>query len=275
MAYLRTISSLQRGDHACLIYDDPGRRDRLVTEVVAAGLDAGERVVFLSEEAKPPIVAEFDRGVAEGRLEVRSAEEAYLVDGAFDADRIIESFRSERDAALAAGFAALRAVGGPPEELRRNGHSGELTEYERRVNELFEDRAMVGVCAYDSRSTDPRALLAVAEAHPVVLFAVGPHPRLRVEAVSADCLEVGGWLDLTTLGGLVGPLAEALAASDEVQIDLADVEFVDLAGVRLFVEASDILPERGGALVLRAAPDWLPTVLRILEYSDREGLVLA
>lgn len=133
---------------------------------------------------------------------------------------------------------------------------------------------MAAVCAYDVRTTDPQGLLGIIEAHPVVLFAVGGNPRLRIDVAGPARIALRGWLDLTTLGSLVGPLSAAAAATADVSVDLAKIDFVDVAGVRLFVEAADLLHERDGELTLLSPPAWLPTVLGMLGYADREGLVL-
>jgi len=65
-----------------------------------------------------------------------------------------------------------------------------------------------------------------------------------------------------------------VAADDDVDVDIGGVEFIDAAGVRLFVEAAGLLHERGRVLTLVRSPEWLPTILQILDYGDRQGLIL-
>jgi len=274
VSFLRPISSLERGDHACLIYDDPARRDDVLLTFLESGLATGDRVVYLADDADGRIVEQLTLLARPEQFAAIGSRETFLVDGAFDAERVLTSFRTVRDDSLAAGFHGVRAAGEPPESLRRNGCSRSLTEYERRANQLFESGDMAAICAYDTRTTNAEALVGLIEAHPVVLFAVGANPRLRIEAAETGAIELRGWLDLTTLGSLVGPLSAAVTSFDDVVVDLAEVDFIDVAGLRLFVEAADLLHRRDGKLTLRSTPAWIGRVLDVLGYGNREGLIL-
>jgi len=106
-----------------------------------------------------------------------------------------------------------------------------------------------------------------------VIYALRPDPRLRVRSVQPHRLIADGWLDVTTVGSLIPPLSDALAAGTDVELDLRNVYFIDVAGVRLFVEAAQRLSERGRRLTLASTPEWLPRILDILRY-ETAGLVL-
>lgn len=78
---------------------------------------------------------------------------------------------------------------------------------------------MVAICAYDARKASPGALYGVIDAHPIVLYAVRPDPRLRLKATA------GSSFDTTTFGAFIGVLEEAVSdSSDDLEIDLGGIE---------------------------------------------------
>jgi|SRR5579862_1536239 len=108
MSLLRPVTSLKRGDHACLVYDRVARRDELLLEFLRAGIVSGDRVVYVAEGADPRTVSELAALADSGQLEVMSPTDTYLDDGEFDADRVLESIRATRDASLSERYSALR-----------------------------------------------------------------------------------------------------------------------------------------------------------------------
>lgn len=273
MTFLRTASELEPGDHACLVYDDEDRRDELLLAFMAAGLERGERVVYVPEDGPDRLARELLARAAEGQVALLSAEEVYLGRAGFQAERTLRGLRAAVTSSRESGYAKVRAAGGPPASLARNGGSQSLVAYERRANELFDDHAFTAICAYDRRTTEPAALFGIVDAHPVVLYALQPDSRLRVEGVGTDRLTLSGWLDLTTLGSLTEPLADAVRAGGDVTLELSSVDFVDVAGLRLLAEAARLLHLHGHTLTLLGTPEWVERVLPILDY-DCEGLVV-
>lgn len=271
---MRPASALGPGDHACLLYDDERRRDRVLAAYLEGGVALDEQVLYVSDREPAGLLAELSGSASDARLRVSSAEETYLPDGTFEPDRMLGMLREAIAGSRASGYSGLRAAGEPPHSLTSNGSAGALLDYERRVNALFADRRMTGMCMYDTRSTEPGALLAIAAAHPVVVYAVRPDPRLRIHAEAPDHLMLGGHLELATIGGLVGPLRDAVDTGNDVEIDLADIVFVDIAGLRLLIEAAALLDERERKLTVAHAPRWMPTILKTLDYDSPKGLEL-
>lgn len=274
MSFMRSPSTLATGDHACLVYDDVGRRDAAITSFLEAGLARGERVIYVPETDQETVTENCESHTASGQLTVLSADDAYTADGSFVPERALETLRAAVADAQEQGFPALRAVGGPPASVTSNGGSHALPDYERRVHEIVTEHGITAVCAYDSRVTEPRTLLGVVGAHPIVLYAIHPDPRLRVAAPEQGRLVLKGFLEAATIGTLVPPLADALTGDADVTIDLGEVEFIDLSGIRLLVEAADLLADRGHRLVVEATPSWLPSILEMVGFGDPRGLVL-
>lgn len=92
------------------------------------------------------------------------------------------------------------------------------------------------------------------------------------------CLVLAGDIDEWTHADLLAALADAAAGSGEIHINLADVQYCDLAGLRAILQlgsASGQRPARSGRrLILVELPAHLKTVLQILGWDSAPGLVI-
>lgn len=272
--FLRAPEALEPGEHACLVYDDDERRDSALLTFLGQGLDRGERVVYLARTADDPLAAELSSRAREGQLEVLPSEDCYLYEGTFAPERALAGFRTVLDDAAARGFATVRTAGGPPPAVTKNGASSDLPAYERGAGSLFAGGRLVSICTYDTRILPSASLLGILDAHPIVMYALADDGRVEVSGAAGNSLAPSGWLDVTTLGSLTGPLARAIASGEDVLVDLGRVEFVDVSCLRLFAEAARELAARQQRLVLVSAPEPLPEMLKLLGFDEQEGLVL-
>jgi ABC-type transporter Mla MlaB component len=271
------ISELGPGDHACLVYDDEERRDELLVSYARAGLGRGERVLCLSDAVPRDLERRLAVVGRPGQLSFGRATETFLPDGpgSFTADSVLGRWQSAVERSIEDGFGALCAVGEPPHALTSNGSGQSLVDYERRASCLFDSQNLVGLCLYDTRKTDPRTLLSIVDAHPITLYAVAPDPRLQIMDDGSRRLVLSGWVDVSTIGGLADRLERLAREPGDAEVDLERVEFVDIAALRLFVQAGSRLNRGGHALTLARPPEWIPSVLRVLGYDACDGLVIA
>lgn len=90
-------------------------------------------------------------------------------------------------------------------------------------------------------------------------------------------LIIAGDIDEFSHDVLVSALAELTEVSGEIHLDLAAVEYCDLAGLRSMITlAASGPPGRGGGtrVVLHAVPPQLRTAMRIVGWEDTPGLVI-
>jgi len=86
-------------------------------------------------------------------------------------------------------------------------------------------------------------------------------------------LAIAGDIDESTYSGLVGTLREFAEGRGELHVDLAGVEYCDLAGLRAIVD----LAGSGGRnrhVILHAVPPQLKTALSILGWDSTPGLAI-
>jgi anti-anti-sigma factor len=101
-------------------------------------------------------------------------------------------------------------------------------------------------------------------------------PLLRVEgATGAPWLRVSGEVDVSNAGDLERALRTAHArVAGDLHIDLAGVDFIDVAGLRTLTVAARDLNERGGLLVLHAVSTHIDKLVRLIGWNAVPGLEL-
>jgi anti-sigma B factor antagonist len=92
-------------------------------------------------------------------------------------------------------------------------------------------------------------------------------PALRITSGDGGALRLAGELDLAT-GDLLRERLAELVGADRLVVDLAGLEFVDVTGLNVLLDAHRAQRERGCALVVRRPR---PMVLRMLTLLRLDG----
>ena len=175
---LPSIARMQPGDHYCGIYRTDEDQRALTIDFVKDGIRRNEKMFYLvnvqSAEQLRMTLSEAgidaDLLIESGQLVIMTAKEAYLRDGQFDPDRMIQLLKDETEKALAEGYEAMRATGEMTWSLAGEPGSERLVEYESRLNHFFPNNKCLAVCQYDRRQFDAEMLLDILHTHPNVLF---------------------------------------------------------------------------------------------------------
>jgi len=176
---LPSLRAMKAGDHYCGIVRSDAEQQRIVTDFVRLGIERNERMLYIvnlltaaqlkSMLSEAGIDAE--ALVAKGQLVILTAKESYLKEGAFDPHKMIVLLKEETDAAIAAGYTALRTTGEMTWALAGDPGSERLLEYEALLNAFYATKAPTyAVCQYDQRRFDAETLLDVLHTHPKVLL---------------------------------------------------------------------------------------------------------
>ena len=102
-------------------------------------------------------------------------------------------------------------------------------------------------------------------------------PNFRIETLktgSGVTIKLGGELDNATCGELVSAFEQSAAQGDvrEVVLDLAEVSFIDSAGMRAMIMVEQSAGERGLTLTVVPAADSVTDMLRITGLAERVTL---
>lgn len=148
--------SAEASRHKCLIYDgDPSEQLPVVIPFLADGLRNNWRCLYLGSPAMVRMVdsalaaegIDAKREVKKGAL-VLSSERKHLAKGNFEPRMIIDMLCALVDSALHDGFNGLCATGDMKWELGKNKNFERLLEYEARLDQVFREKPLRGICQY-------------------------------------------------------------------------------------------------------------------------------
>ncbi|MHB1190545.1 MAG: MEDS domain-containing protein [Armatimonadota bacterium] len=175
---LSALEQLTVHAHLCLIYETREEQFAAVVPFMKIGLEHGEQCVYIADENTAAAVLEAMRAggidtesaIASGALAVVSKRDAYLREGYFDPDHMIDFLKESTDAAKAAGYSALRATGEMTWMLGGEPGVERLIEYEAKLNYFFPKYDALAICQYNRSRFSPELLIDVIYTHPLVIF---------------------------------------------------------------------------------------------------------
>ena len=160
------------GTHFCLFYET--KEDILDTLVPywKAGLEGQEFCVWViakplrEEDARHALkqaMPDLDRYLADGSIEMVSAEDWYLQGGKFDLERVLAGWHEKLASALARGYAGMR-VTGDTVWLQKDDWK-DFCEYEDAINLSFANQRLTLLCSYPLAACGAAEILDVARTH--------------------------------------------------------------------------------------------------------------
>jgi MEDS: MEthanogen/methylotroph, DcmR Sensory domain len=163
---------LRAGDHVCQFYDTSEELTEALIPYFKAGLErqeacgwvaGGPEEVERANGAMRMAVADFDRRVAAGQMQVMSREEWVRKCGTLSTAERIQGWLSFKDEALASGYTGIRSAG----DLSSLYESSldEFLTYERAADRAFKDQPIVALCAYCLTRYSGKTVLEAMQAH--------------------------------------------------------------------------------------------------------------
>lgn len=246
------LDQVALGDHVCWIVDDGNARLDALAGAVRAGLRQQDRVLYCGDDAAAVLAGLEGRGVrtfdalASGGLRATSAAASYLTAGAFDPAVAARFLREERDRARRDGYPGLRVIADMAWASRPVPGAEHLPGHEARINALFTEGYLLGICAYDRRLFDPVSLRRLAWAHPATAGTrtpFDPASALRMRRTRNPYgLRLAGEADLCNrqaLSAVIESLLDDLPDDGTVvRIDVSELRFADNAAARTLVHAA-------------------------------------
>ena len=184
-----TVSAKARfrqGDHVCAVYETYEEQLRVAVHFITEGLGCGERCLFAGYSAQH--LADFCERLAAGGVDAQretergallllTKEQAHLIDGSFDSERMLSMLNNAVEQALNDGYAGLRTCRDMTWLLDDPPGSTQVTEYEALVTAMFKSVRAVAMCQYDRARLPPNVLANAYATHPTVM--VGDDGRHR------------------------------------------------------------------------------------------------
>lgn len=243
-------------DHLCLIYETQEEQFAAVVPFIRIGLERGEKCVYIADDNTSARVIEAmsaggidtDGAIKAGALSVLTKQEAYLREGYFDPDRMIDFLKEATAAAKADGYSALRVTGEMTWMLGGDPGSERLIEYESKLNYFFPEYDALAICQYNFMRFKPEIIIGVIRTHPFVIYRgqvcrnfyyVPPdemllpnQPYLEVDRLLYNILERGNLEDLRM---------EANENLQKMDMELKEIERVGKVGSWAWDAATDVI----------------------------------
>jgi PAS domain S-box-containing protein len=198
------IASVRPGDHLCGFYTDESQHRESLALYLTEGLSQGQKVLCIYSNFNPSeILGCLDQMniaseamLASGQFVFQDARAYGVRAAAFDPTAALDYLDGEIDAALAAGYPALRVSAEMNWARASAVDPSALIKYETNQNTLSLGKHLILFCHYDRSLFDASFLLEVLQAHPLVLFQKRVYPNIHyvpTKAASSDF--ASAWLD--------------------------------------------------------------------------------
>lgn len=161
---------LRAGDHVCQFYDTPEEVAESLIPYFKTGLErqeacgwiaGGPEEVERANSAMRTAVADFDRRVAAGQMQIMSCEEWVRKCGILSTAERIQGWLSFK--ALASGYTGIRSAGDLSSLYETT--LDEFLSYERASDRAFKDQPIVALCAYCLARYSGKTVLDAMQAH--------------------------------------------------------------------------------------------------------------
>ena len=171
----RTVPGNQ---HVCAFFSSKDDEYRVLMPFIKEGFERGERAFHVVDpehrtthlrrlgEAGVPV----EEAERRGQLEVRRWQEAYLRDGHFDQNRMIELIQEVLREGKARGYPMTRLVANMEWALEDRPGVDDIVEYESRLNYVLPRYDDVVVCTYDLAKFSAPVVMDILRTHPMVII---------------------------------------------------------------------------------------------------------
>jgi PAS domain S-box-containing protein len=151
--------------HVCSLNENPDERDAVATRFLRAGVERGEKCLYVAEREQPAARAALQ---APG-VELRTWGETYLQGGVFDPERMWTYWTRAAREASAQGFRGLRCIAEVDWVARGAPGAARWMEYESRLGEVAARSGCTLLCQYSRALFPPWMVRDVIRTHPLVI----------------------------------------------------------------------------------------------------------
>jgi anti-anti-sigma regulatory factor len=270
-----TTVDMRSTAHACAVPDSDEQLWEITAAFLAAGLTAGEQVVYLDDGTADAVLERLvddhvpvHGPLADGQLTVVHAAETRRMLRGPVRDAAV-GLATRINSAIAAGYPGFRVTGQLSHGLNRPD-GVPLGDFDTAFDTVIIGRPARVLCLYDRHRFPDEAIERLRVLHRFELDspALYDDNLLRVTRTAPFRVRLAGEIDHSNLPVLhrlvASTLDEALrshVAPSVLEFDVSSLRFLDVAGAVAFVHAAEGFPE-SHRLALRGVR---PAVLRVLD----------
>jgi hypothetical protein len=171
-------SELGEARHACAFFNSADEEYRVLLPFIKDGFECGHKAVHVvnpgrrQDHLERLAAAGIDTATTRrsGQLELRTNVEAYLRDGRFDQDRMLEVFENLSSGNDNGGYPLSRIVCQMDWAANERSHIDSLVEFESRVNDVWRRHEDAVICVYDLAKFGGDTVIDIMRTHPMVII---------------------------------------------------------------------------------------------------------
>ncbi len=171
-------SRLDETRHVCAFFNSDDEGYRVLLPFIKDGFECGDKAVHVvnpeqrCDHLHRLASAGIDPTLAQesGQLELRSNTEAYLRDGRFDQDRMLQVFEQLASGNAKGGFPLSRIVCHMDWAAADQAYIDGLVEFESRVNDVWRRHDDAVICVYDLAKFGGDTVVDIMRTHPMVII---------------------------------------------------------------------------------------------------------
>ena len=171
-------SQLSESRHVCAFFNSADEGYRVLLPFIKDGFESGHKAIHVvnpnrrEDHVQRLTAAGIDTTATQrsGQLEVRTNLEAYLQDGRFDQDRMLEVFEQLSSGNDKAGYPLSRIVCQMDWAAEERSHIDQLVEFESRVNDIWCRHEDAVICVYDLAKFGGDTVIDIVRTHPMVII---------------------------------------------------------------------------------------------------------
>ena len=171
-------SQLDEARHVCAFFNSDEEEYRVLLPFIKGGFECGHKAVHVvnpeqrNDHLNRLLAAGIDTaGAAQsGQFELKTNTEAYLRDGRFDKDRMVQVFEQLASGNASGRFPLSRIVSRMDWAVEGASYADDVVEFESRVNEVWNRHEDAVICTYYLGKFAGDTVIDILRTHPMVII---------------------------------------------------------------------------------------------------------
>ncbi|WP_309089911.1 MEDS domain-containing protein [Phenylobacterium sp.] len=169
--------TLGKARHICAFFNSREEQDKILIPFFKEGYDRGEKLFHIVDSrlrdehlcACRTAGIDCEGALEDGQLEIRHWEDAYLKDGYFDGDRMVDILIEVLEGAREK-HGLTRLMGNMEWALESAPGVTDIVEYETKLNYILPRYPDPVVCVYDLNKHSGSVVMDILRTHPMVII---------------------------------------------------------------------------------------------------------
>ncbi len=171
-------SQLGETRHVCAFFNNDDEEYRVLLPFIKDGFECGDKAVHVvnpdqrRDHLQRLAAVGIDPTAAQqsGQFELRINTEAYLRDGRFDQDRMLDVFEQLASGNTNGGFPLSRICCRMDWAVQDRSYVDDLVEFESRVNDVWRRHDDAVICTYHLAKFGGDTVIDIMRTHPMVII---------------------------------------------------------------------------------------------------------